>query len=133
MEPTLPDPAARSLAPIPKSAAGAVMQLGKGGWCELKLDTTTGAIVHLAKSGGGGGGGGPSLAAAASPLLLVRYQTLVNDDFLQWQKEYILPGAGGGNEYGKPSNFMKGPDGQPIKKVLAPPTFRSAWKSSDGR
>ena len=27
-------------------------------------------------------------------------------DFLAWQKEYIIPGSGGGNEFGKPSGFM---------------------------
>lgn len=82
----------------------------------------TGALIHLAKQAGGA-----SLAGPDSPLLLVRYQTLVESDFQAWQKEYILPGAGGGNEFGKPSGFMTGADGQPIQKVLAPPTLRAAW------
>ena len=38
---------------------------------------------------------------------LARYQTLVQADFLTWQNEYIRHGAGGGNEFGKPSSFMK--------------------------
>ena len=34
------------------------------------------------------------------------YQTLDIDDFTAWQKEYLLPGSGGLNEYGKPKSFM---------------------------
>ena len=37
---------------------------------------------------------------------LFRYQTLVLDDFLQWQSEYLINGSGGQNEYGKPKSFM---------------------------
>ena len=48
-----------------------------------------------------------------------------------WQAEYVIPGSGGGNEYGKPSGFMTGPDGKPIKKVLAPPALRAAWVAPD--
>jgi hypothetical protein len=119
MEPTIP--ATAGLKAIPKAGLGAKMKLGAGGWCELQLDTSTGAVVHLAKAGA------TSLAAPASPLLLVRYQTLVEADFLAWQKEYIIPGSGGGNEFGKPSGFMTGSDGKPIKKFLAAPTLRGAW------
>ena len=80
--------------------------------------------------------GGASIAGPANPLLLVRYQALVESDFDAWRSEYILPGAGGFNEYGKPSGFMKGADGQPITGGLFAPALtedekeeRRVWES----
>ena len=113
-----------------RSTTGAVIK-GLGGWADVGFDAKvavyiklmnsllkmmgfvfkmmnsslkmmqTGALTHLAKSGGA------SIAGPENPLLLVRYQVLVETDFDAWRKEYILPGAGGFNEYGKPGVTMK--------------------------
>ena len=48
-----------------------------------------------------------TLRSPDNKLGLARYQTLVEADFLTWQAEYIRHGAGGGNEFGKSSSFMK--------------------------
>jgi len=121
MEPRVPVPTA-GMKKLPLSSP---VVTGLGGWADAGWDSKTGALTHLAKTGGA------SIAGPANPLLLVRYQALVESDFDAWRSEYILPGAGGFNEYGKPSGFMKGADGQPITGGLFAPALTEAWVASD--
>lgn len=124
MEPKVPlvPPAGMKAVPL----TGGVLK-ALGGWADVGFDSKTGAITHLAHSTTSKA----SIAGPNNPLLLVRYQALVESDFDAWRSEYILPGAGGFNEYGKPEGFMTGPDGKPINGCLAPGTLAQAYVSDD--
>jgi hypothetical protein len=116
MEPKVPVDPEPGMKRLPLTAAGSVLK-GLGGWADVSFDVKTGAITQLSKSksattttqahagdddgaGGGSESASASIAGPENPLLLVRYQALVESDFDAWRKEYILPGAGGFNEYG---------------------------------
>jgi hypothetical protein len=114
MEPKVPVVPQPGMKRLPLTAAGSVLK-GLGGWADVSFDVKTGAITRLSKSksattqahagdddgaGGGSESASASIAGPENPLLLVRYQALVESDFDAWRKEYILPGAGGFNEYG---------------------------------
>jgi hypothetical protein len=60
---------------------------------------------------------------------LFRYQTLVLDDFLQWQSEYLINGSGGQNEYGKPKSFMKAVP-TPTHQLVSP-AMDELWVNED--
>eukprot|EP00051_Salpingoeca_urceolata_P021147 m.326646 g.326646 ORF g.326646 m.326646 type:complete len:854 (+) comp19743_c1_seq2:115-2676(+) len=66
-----------------------------------------------------------SWASPSHPLGLLRYQTLVLDNFTTWQQEYLISGSGGQNEYGKPSSFMRAIP-KPLYN-LAAPTVKAVW------
>lgn len=56
---------------------------------------------------------------------LLQYQTLVYSDFETWRAEYLIPGTGGDNEYGKPVSFM---DATPKPQHrLAVPKLTGIW------
>ena len=64
-----------------------------------------------------------------SNLGVFRYQTLIEDDFVQWRSVYLIPGSGGENEYGKPSSFMNSTP-TPVHQ-LASPTLRQVWVNTE--
>jgi hypothetical protein len=60
-----------------------------------------------------------------SNLGVFRYQTLNEDDFVQWRSVYLIPGSGGESEYGKPKSFMNSTP-TPVHQ-LASPVLRQVW------
>ena len=48
-----------------------------------------------------------------------KYQTLIENDFIEWRKVYLIPNTGGDNEYGKPPSFMNSKP-TPIHQTVAP-------------
>ena len=73
---------------------------GLGGWLDIGLDGTSGAIVHLHDQGAGS-----EWADTDHPLALLRYQTLLDEDFWQFRAAYLKDGynGSGANEYGRPN------------------------------
>jgi hypothetical protein len=98
---------------------------GLAGWCTLRLDNATGAIVQLTDTTGDVV---KEWASETNPLALLRYQSLVDDDMTKWRKEYLIIDCP--SEYGKPGCMTAKPT--PIKH-LDPPMPVELWrkKSSD--
>ena len=99
-----------------------------GGWAELRIGSNA-AIVEFRDIRTG-----VTWASAASPLALIRYQTLVLDDFNKWHAEYIInatnTSASGSDEYGKPASMM---DAVPTPQhQLEAPVAESVWTGTDG-
>ena len=69
---------------------------GLGGWASLKLDPLTGGIVGLASSRSN-----QTWATPANPLGVLTYQSLTEDDYKGWRKDYLAVDCD--TEYGKAS------------------------------
>ena len=67
---------------------------GLGGWASLKLDPLTGGIVGLASSRSN-----QTWATPANPLGVLTYQSLTEDDYKGWRKDYLAVDCD--TEYGK--------------------------------
>ena len=57
-----------------------------GGWLDLAIDSSTGALIHLAPTGVSG-----SWASASHPIALLQYQTLVEADLIAWRAGFLQP------------------------------------------
>ena len=93
-----------------------------GGWLDLGISNTTGAIVHLRAKGGE-----KSWASEAHPLALLRYQTLVEADLVAWRAGFLQPWTitpSMASDYGRPGMNVSDPN---VEHHLAAPTVRSSW------
>ena len=103
------------------------MRIGPGSWARVTVGES-GELTQLtdvSKS--------HEFARQDRPLGLVRYQTLVLDDFNKWHKEYIVgatnTNASGSNEYGKPASMMSA---QPTPThMLEAPSLGAVWIKND--
>lgn len=121
MKPTLVDPAAMGFV---RSEVGSLISLPLGGAYSGLVIDNNGAITSLECANGGG-----SVASPDQKLGALYYQTLVLDDFLTFQSEYLIPGSGGGNEFGKPASFMMA---EPTpKRRLEMPVLANLWSKAN--
>eukprot|EP00035_Acanthoeca_spectabilis_P023764 m.450846 g.450846 ORF g.450846 m.450846 type:complete len:766 (+) comp20055_c0_seq1:144-2441(+) len=117
MVPSLQDPASLGFT---KASAGASIPLASGRYGMITLDNS-GAVTQLVPTGGGA-----SIASSSNRLGVLQYQTLVLNDFVTWQNEYLRSGTGGQNEYGKPSSFMLA-EPTPVHR-LESPVATAVWQ-----
>ena len=109
----LPDPTAAGFAP------GHTVVAGTGGVKSYSIDPRTGALSSLVAART------DAELAGGMGLGLLRYQSLVLADFEAWQKEYLIPGSGGLNEFGKPASFMRA--APTPARHLEPATVVGSW------
>ncbi len=115
-----PDPAALGYAPV-SNTTGVIQGLGKDGWASARF-RSDGALAQLATRQRDYVGGDQDNTTFG----LLRYQTLTIDDFNAWHDEYLIPGSGGTDEYGKPESFMRAVP-TPTHQ-LAPPSLDQVWR-----
>ena len=70
-------------------------------------------------------------SGSGSGLGLFQYQTLVLEDFIEWQSVYLINGTGGANEYGKPKSFMQAHP-TPTHQLISP-TVEHVWINTKSR
>ena len=106
---------------VPVNATMPTMH-GLGGWASLTLDPTTGGIVGLASSRSN-----QTWATPSNPLGVLTYQSLTEDDYKGWRKDYLAVDCD--TEYGKPNQQSAVPT--PVHQLVSP-TITALWRHAGG-
>ena len=86
----LPSPQRPNLAGFEALRNPGAVLLKVGGWLDIGFDVVTGAITTMTDRRGGGM---VEWASESQPLALLRYETLLDDDFRPWRTQYLKEGV----------------------------------------